>query len=142
MSVYEVPGLAEGFDLVLFMGVLYHLRYPLLALDLLRRYVVRRMLVFQSMLRGSGETPQIAPDYAFTDVTPFETASFPRLFFVEHKYAGDGTNWWIPNRAAAAAMLRSAGFVVTAEPEEEVFVCEPAAPPARSEGEELPWSKP
>lgn len=31
MSVYQVAQLAERFDVVLFMGVLYHLRHPLVA---------------------------------------------------------------------------------------------------------------
>ena len=35
MSVYDVGSFGEKFDLVIFMGVLYHLRHPLLALDLL-----------------------------------------------------------------------------------------------------------
>src|SRR6476660_6886053 len=29
MNVYEIPQLAETFDVVIFMGVLYHLRHPL-----------------------------------------------------------------------------------------------------------------
>ena len=33
MRVYDVAALGERFDLVVFMGVLYHLRHPLLALD-------------------------------------------------------------------------------------------------------------
>ena len=45
------------------------------------------------------------------------------MYFVEQKYAGDPTNWWIPNRACAEAMLRSAGFGIVAQPEGEVFVC-------------------
>src|SRR5512147_2365619 len=32
-SVYEVASLHSQFDIVIFMGVLYHLRYPLFALD-------------------------------------------------------------------------------------------------------------
>jgi tRNA (mo5U34)-methyltransferase len=55
----------------------------------------------------------------------FERSGFPRLAFVEHCYAGDDTNWWIPNRACTAAMLRSSGFIVDSNPEEEVFVCRP-----------------
>ena len=35
------------------MGVLYHLRHPLLALDLIREHVAGDLLLFQSMLRGS-----------------------------------------------------------------------------------------
>ncbi len=35
MSVYDIGALGERFDLVIFMGVLYHLRHPLLALDII-----------------------------------------------------------------------------------------------------------
>ena len=125
-SVYDVGGLGQKFDLVLFMGVLYHLRHPLLALDLLRQYAVRRRLVFQSMLRGSTAQVPWAPDYPFADRAPFDNPAWPRLHFVEERYAGDASNWWIPNTACAEAMLRSAGFTVTERPDPEVFVCEPA----------------
>ena len=72
MSVYELAKLGERFDLVLFMGVLYHLRHPLLALDLLHEHVVGDMLVFQSMLRGSGDTGAVEPDYPFWETGHFE----------------------------------------------------------------------
>jgi tRNA (mo5U34)-methyltransferase len=39
LSVYDVGALGENFDVVLFMGVLYHLRHPLLALDLIHDHV-------------------------------------------------------------------------------------------------------
>ena len=50
LDVYDVAALGERFDVVLFMGVLYHLRHPLLALDLLHEHVVGDTLVFQSLL--------------------------------------------------------------------------------------------
>ena len=123
MTVYEVGRLRERFDLVLFLGVLYHLRHPLLALDLLHEHVSSDLLVFQSMLRGSSETGPIAPDYPFSETAVFERPDFPRLHFVERRYSGDPTNWWIPNRACMEAMLRSAGFEIVAHPVAEVFVC-------------------
>jgi tRNA (mo5U34)-methyltransferase len=143
MSVYQIPALGERFDLVLFMGVLYHLRYPLLALDLLHEHAVGRMLVFQSMLRGSSEARSTADDFDFGDRSPFEDPSYPRMFFVERRYAGDPTNWWIPNRAGAEAMLRAAGFEVTDHPEEEVFICRRVDLewPYQFAAEELPWLK-
>ena len=125
LSVYDVAALAERFDVVLFLGVLYHLRHPLLALDLIRAHVVRDLFVCQSMQRGDPSEERVAEDYAFWDTAVFERPGFPRMAFVEHCYAGDDTNWWIPNRACTAAMLRSAGFVIEANPEEEVFVCRP-----------------
>jgi tRNA (mo5U34)-methyltransferase len=108
---------------VLFLGVLYHLRHPLLALDLLHEHVTRDLLVFQSLLRGSSQVRQVQEDYEFGDRTVFERPDWPRLSFVEHRYAGDPTNWWVPNRACAEAMLRSSGYQVLDHPEEEVFVC-------------------
>lgn len=123
LSVYDVAALGERFDLVLFMGVLYHLRHPLLALDLIHAHVAKDLFVFQSMLRGSGEVEPVAPDYPFWDFEVFDRPGFPKLHFVEHAYAGDVTNWWVPNRACAEAMLRSAGFSIIEQPEEEVFIC-------------------
>lgn len=122
LSVYEVERLGEKFDLVLFLGVLYHLRYPLLALDLLRQHVVRGTLIVQSMLRGSCDIEPIEPDYPFSETSIFERPAFPQMYFVEKKYSHDPTNWWIPNRACLEALVRSAGFEIVAHPEPEVFV--------------------
>jgi len=123
LSVYEIARLGERFDIVLFMGVLYHLRHPLLALDLLRAHVVGDLMVVQSMLRGSHDVMDVAPDYPFAEQNVFADASFPRLHFVERRFAGDPTNWWIPNRTGLEAMLRSAGFRIVDHPEAEVFLC-------------------
>ena len=123
MSVYEVPSLREHFDLVLFMGVFYHLRYPLLALDLLRQHAAKDWFIFQSMLRGSSSTPKIEGDYPFSEKAIFDSPGFPKMHFVENEYSQDPTNWWIPNRACVEAVLRSAGFRIESVPEQEVFIC-------------------
>lgn len=123
MSVYDLGRLGEKFDLVIFMGVLYHLRHPLLALDLIREYAARDLMLFQCLQRGSSQVPQLQPDYPFTDWSPFDDPDFPTLYFVEESYSDDPTNWFIPNRAAVEAMLRSSGFVIEAQPEREVYLC-------------------
>jgi tRNA (mo5U34)-methyltransferase len=123
LSVYDVAELGERFDIVLFLGVLYHLRHPLLALDRIREHVAGELLVFQSMLRGSDDIGELEDDYPFEERSVFEKPAYPRLHFVEHRYAGDPANWWIPNAACAEAMLRSAGFQPFARPEREVFLC-------------------
>ncbi|MBS7538163.1 TIGR04290 family methyltransferase [Ancylobacter lacus] len=130
LSVYDVAALGERFDVVLFMGVLYHLRHPLLALDLVREHVVGDLMVFQSMLRGSRAVCEAPENAAFADTEPFHEPGFPRLHFIEHRYADDPTNWWVPNRAGVEAMLRSSGFEITGHPEEEVYLCRAAAAPA------------
>jgi tRNA (mo5U34)-methyltransferase len=123
LSVYEIATLGEQFDLVLFLGVLYHLRHPLLALDLLHEHAVKDLLVFQSMQRGNDGMEPVAPDYPFWDTEIFNRPDFPRLHFIEAAYASDPTNWWIPNRACSEALLRSAGFEILSHPEQEVFIC-------------------
>jgi tRNA (mo5U34)-methyltransferase len=123
MPVWDVAALQERFDLVIFMGVLYHLRHPLLALDLIHDHVARDLLLFQSMQRGSREISSVQPDYDFNSVAPFDASGYPKMHFVEHRYSHDETNWWIPNRACVEAMLRSSGFVIEAHPEDEVYLC-------------------
>ena len=123
MSVYDLKHLGEKFDVVIFMGVLYHLRHPLLALDMIHEHVARDLFIFQSMQRGSEEAAPVEEDYLFWQTDIFERSDFPRMYFIEKKYAGDPTNWWIPNRACTEAMLRSSGFEILDHPESEVFIC-------------------
>ena len=131
LSVYDVAALRETFDLVIFMGVLYHLRHPLLALDLVREHVTADdgLMLFQSMQRGSAEVEPVEGDYEFFAPAPFDAPGYPKLHFVERRYAGDETNWWVPNAAAAEAMLRSAGFTIEGHPEQEVYLCRAAEVP-------------
>lgn len=123
-SVYEADQIPGQFDYVLFLGVFYHLRYPLFALDKIIKKV-RRKLFFQSMMRGSMEERKWEENYEFWDMKPFQDPDFPCMYFIENNYANDYTNWWIPNRGAAEGMLRSCGLEIIDHPEEETYVCEP-----------------
>jgi tRNA (mo5U34)-methyltransferase len=126
-SVYDVDKIPEQFDFVLFMGLFYHLRYPLYALDKVVQKV-RETLVFQTMIRPSvpPEPPiKVAPDYDFWEEEIFEQPNYPRMHFMENSFAGDQTNWWIANTAGAEAMLRSAGLEIVAHPEAETWLCAP-----------------
>ncbi|MBC6982693.1 TIGR04290 family methyltransferase [Caulobacter sp. 17J80-11] len=129
LSVYDVAKLEERFDLVLFLGVLYHLRHPLLALDLIHDHVAGDLMILQSMQRGATATAPVRPDYDFWEKAQFDTPAWPKLHFIEQAYAGDWTNWWAPNAACTEAMLRSSGFEVLEHPEAEVFVCRRAERP-------------
>lgn len=131
LHVWEVGALGEKFDLVIFMGVLYHLRHPLLALDLIHEHVARDLMLFQSMERGSCDVTPVEADYDFSAPAPFDEPGFPKMHFIEHRYSHDETNWWIPNRACVEAMLRSSGFRIESRPADEVYLCrrEPLATP-------------
>jgi tRNA (mo5U34)-methyltransferase len=127
-DVYDIDTLGETFDYVLFMGVLYHLRHPLYALEKVAGLVGRRLL-FQSMERGSWDIGEFASDYPITERDVFFDDRFPRMYFIEGAYAGDKTNWWIPNPACTQAMLRSVGLRIVDHPCHEVYVCEPGLTP-------------
>lgn len=140
-TVYDVGALGERFDLVLFMGVFYHLRHPLLALDLVREHAVGELMVFQTMQQGSADVLPVPEDHPFhkpgTFDPPdyFDDPGYPRLHFIERAFAGDWTNWWAPNAACTRAMLRSAGFTIEAHPEAEVYLCRPAPVPYQGWGD-------
>jgi tRNA (mo5U34)-methyltransferase len=123
-SVYDVDKVEGQFDFVIFMGVLYHLRYPLFALDKVVKKVGGKLL-FQTMIRGSEEVRDWEKNYHFWNKEIFKHAEFPQMYFIEHSYANDQTNWWIPNRAAAEAMLRSTGLEILDHPESETWICAP-----------------
>ena len=122
-SVYDLVDIEGSFEVVLFMGVLYHLRHPLLALDIVAEKVVGR-LVLQT-LTMPGEEPMPAPeDVEIDERKLLLKPGWPRAAFVEHKLAGDPTNWWAADAACVEAMARSAGLRVTERPGHEIWICE------------------
>jgi tRNA (mo5U34)-methyltransferase len=140
LSVYDVAAIGETFDLVIFMGVLYHLRHPLLALDLIREHVAGDMLLFQTMQQGSSEVADVPADHPFflpgTTQPPafFDDPGYPKMHFIEREFAHDWTNWWAPNAACTQAMLRAAGFVIEAQPDGDVYLCRVAPRPYAQHG--------
>jgi tRNA (mo5U34)-methyltransferase len=125
MQVYDLAHHDDSYDLVLFMGVFYHLRYPLLGLDIVAEKV-KRLLVFQTLtMPGEEVFADTAQDRDIMDREVFETPGWPKMAFIEHKFAGDPTNWWAPNHAGVEALLRSSGLRVIARPGHEMYLCEP-----------------
>lgn len=124
MQIYALATLDRRFDLVLFLGVLYHLRYPQLALDLVAR-CARRQLIVQTLTMPGNAPIRTPPDLPIDQREQLTAPGWPRAAFIEHSLAGDPTNWWAPDDACVRAMLRSAGMRVTAAPSHEFYVCEP-----------------
>jgi tRNA (mo5U34)-methyltransferase len=123
-SVYDLVDLEGSFEVVLFMGVLYHLRHPLLALDLVSERVGGR-LVLQTLTMPGEEPLETPADVEIDERRRLLEPGWPRAAFVEHRLAGDPTNWWAPDAACVEAMARSAGLRVTRRPGHEIWICEP-----------------
>ncbi len=92
MNVQDMSAADPGvFDTVLFLGVLYHLKDPLAALE--------------HAASVTGETLVVETVTAF-DPFPWKLAGY----FEGDEYNGDPTNFWAPNRRCLEAMLRDVGF--------------------------------
>ena len=123
-SVYDLVGSAERFDIVWFLGVLYHLRHPLLALDVLHEITARQMVL--QTLTMPGDVVVTPPSgIGLDERNELTRHGWPCMAFIERELADDPTNWWAPNHACVEAMVRSAGFRVTVRPGHEIYICEP-----------------
>ena len=116
-NIYDLTPERHGtFDLVLFLGLLYHLRDPLLALDRIwdvcnpaAVLMLETQLLDNALLVGEGDFRALADiDPALTDVCLMQ-------FYPEDSLNGDHSNYWAPNAACTHGMLRAAGFEVTSQ---------------------------
>lgn len=92
MGVYDLPGLGKSFDVTLCMGLIYHVRYPLLALETAAA-ITRETIVLESHYELVGEAG----------------VSFMR-FFPGSELNGDPTCWWGPSIPCLRDMLAHVGF--------------------------------
>jgi len=122
LDVYDLAQVDEMFDTVLFLGMLYHLRYPLLGLDLAAERA-RETLVVQTLTHARPEDAGVPHDVSYEDRRALDDPSWPSVAFVEHRFAEDPTNWWVPGLGAVEAMIRTTGFRVAARPGHEMWVC-------------------
>jgi tRNA (mo5U34)-methyltransferase len=94
LSVYEVTKEKLGsFDVVFFLGVLYHLRHPLLALEQVCQ-VTRDCAIIET---------HVIDNVFPTDHPIMEFYEFDEL-------GGQYDNWWGPNLECLTQLTRSAGF--------------------------------
>ncbi len=92
LEVLEIsPETVGEFDIVLFMGVLYHMRDPMAALEAVAS-VTKELLVVETLV-----------DMTFSRRAA--AAFYPGTYF-----GGDHSNWWGPNAAAAVGMISEFGF--------------------------------
>jgi SAM-dependent methyltransferase len=98
-TVYELGRVVDGqkFDLVVFWGVLYHLRHPLLALDEVR-----------SVLAPGG---LVSIETAVGDDDVGSAATLPvARFYAGDEFAGDASNWFSPTVACVGDWCDSSGL--------------------------------
>lgn len=122
MQVYDLASEARRYDLLLFMGVFYHLRYPLLALDIVSG-LFNKLLIFQTLTMPGLEIIDTSEDIKIEGREVMLNPGWPKMAFIENTLEGDETNWWAPNHSAVMAMLKSCGLELTGMPAHEIYVC-------------------
>ncbi|MGE5518352.1 MAG: TIGR04290 family methyltransferase [Candidatus Dadabacteria bacterium] len=123
MQVYDLARMRQSFDLVIFMGVFYHLRYPALAMDIVTQKV-KRMMVFQT-LTIPGEETYYKDNLGMEQRKHMLKKGWPVMAFIENKFAGDPTNWWAPNHSCILSLLKTCGMNAVANPAHEIYIVKP-----------------
>lgn len=99
LSVYDLdPNQIGRFDVVLFMGVLYHLKHPLLALERVCS-VAKDLVAVESFVLRDRYRPGLGVE------------ELPLMEFYENdEFGGEFDNWVAPSVPCLLALCRTAGF--------------------------------
>jgi len=109
-NVYDLsPDQLGTFDVVLFLGVLYHLRHPLLALDRLRP-LCRDLLIVESLVCDARFFTGFETGEPLARLAPRLAGEPLAQFLPVGRYHSDSTNKWVPNVAGLRALLADALF--------------------------------
>lgn len=127
LNVYELSARTVGqFDITLALGLLYHLKHPILALENLYQ-VTKELLIIETAIMPPERTPE-----SFVHPLGEKQMLLHPLAFVENPADAKEQvfNWFLPGIEALKALLRTTGFdeveVVEVKNERAVVVCRKA----------------
>lgn len=126
-TVYDLARESQRFDFVWFTDVFQQVRYPMLALDIVRSLTTRLMMFQTSMLPDDAPpSPEAAPlNVVSTARDAMPAPSSPKMAFIEPSGDAAITQRWALNHAGADVLLRNAGFKIVAHPATEFYLCAP-----------------
>ena len=113
-SVYDLSAEVHGhFDLVLFLGLIYHLRHPLWALDRIFEVASNRLFVDSPVIddRVFDNTVKEAERKKIVAAGKV-VHQLPLIYFTKGRETGDPYNWFLPNKLALRDLVESSGFKV------------------------------
>jgi tRNA (mo5U34)-methyltransferase len=95
ITIYDVGGLDGTFDIVVFLGLFYHLRYPQLALDILAKKCEGTLIMNTPIVQSTAPVMELRLPQDSHDLGQAREPQF---------------NWWFPSLPALRTMLAVAGF--------------------------------
>ena len=114
MDAHAVLGLDRQFEVVVFAGIMYHLKNPLQVIEDLGRLSSDAILLETEFAPDDPHNRIMANQGRPVQMTPMRTGF---MKFIERRELNDDpSNWWIPDLECINGMLRTAGFVHISRP--------------------------
>jgi tRNA (mo5U34)-methyltransferase len=112
-SIYDLdPRYLGTFDIVLCFGVVYHLRYPILGLDNLRRVAAGDLYLESHILDEAVINFDDGSIDTLASLARWAQGSKLMQFYPTNELFSDRSNWWSPSASALKAILETGGFSV------------------------------
>lgn len=120
-SVYDLlPSVHGTFDVVLCLGLLYHLRHPLLVLDKIYDVCTDLLCIDTPIIDYHVFDRTVSPEVSNSMIAAgLVMHHLPMVYFSKSNETGDAFNWFMPNRRALNDFVESSGFEVTTFAEDE-----------------------
>jgi tRNA (mo5U34)-methyltransferase len=121
MQVYDLAHMEQRFDIIWFMGVFYHLRYPILALDIVAQKV-KEILIFQTLTMPGENIIDPPENLGINEREIMMDEGWPKMAFIEKRLNNDPTNWWAPNASCIEAVMNTCGLKTINRPGHEIYI--------------------
>lgn len=114
MDAHEMTKLGQRFDLVVFAGILYHLKNPLQVLEDIGSMCSDAILLETEFIPDDPLNCVVVRQGVPATLRPAYRGIMK--FMETTELNGDSTNWWVPDTECVMGMLRTAGFTYISEP--------------------------
>jgi tRNA (mo5U34)-methyltransferase len=116
MDAHDIGKIDEEFDLVMFAGILYHLKNPLQVLEDIGRRCRDAVVVETEIIPEDPRNLVVARLGPPGKIELTATTKGFMKFYERDEMNGDGSNWWAPDTECLLGMLRVAGFKYFSRP--------------------------
>ncbi|MEM7530767.1 MAG: DUF1698 domain-containing protein [Chloroflexota bacterium] len=116
LDAHDVNKIDEIFDIVIFTGILYHLKNPLQVLEEIGERCKDTIILETEVVPDDRRNRIFVRQGAYGKQETTPTSKGFMKFIERDELNGDGSNWWVPDTECVMGMLRTAGFQAFTKP--------------------------
>ena len=116
IDAHNIGQIDEEFDLMMFTGVLYHRKNPLLVLEEIGRLCRDAVIIESEVIPKDPRNLLMTRLGPLGDIKLTPTTIGFMKFYERDELNGDMSNWWAPDIECLLGMLRMAGFKCFSRP--------------------------